>query len=128
MSELIALTFSSVYSCMTWSNETQAAIVSRCPFTYHFSDNIYSQQGYTGTHSIPFNTSGSDLNCLTCKRFNQQGTQCREYRDGYGPAAFSDGFPCVDCSRYPHLWILHLLLQLTMVTLMYLLHGHHVLD
>ena len=88
---------------MTWSNETQAAIVSRCPFMYHFSDNIYSQQGYTGTHSIPFNTSGPDLNCLTCKRFNQQGTQCREYRDGYEPAAFSDGFPCAGCSRYPYL-------------------------
>ena len=107
-------------NCMTWSNDSQAAIVSRCPFTYHFSDITCPQQGYTGTHSIPFSTSGPDLNHLTCIKFNRQGTQCRECKDGYGPAAFSDGFSCADCSRYPHLWILHLLLQLIMVTLVYL--------
>ena len=36
--------------------------------------------------------------------------------DGYGPAVFSDGISCADCSKHRHLWILSLLFQLTMVT------------
>ena len=107
-------------NCMTWNNVTQGAMVSRCPFTYHFSDIVCPQQGYTGTRSIPTNISGPELNHLTCKKYNRQGTQCRECRDSYGPAAFSDGFSCADCSQHPHLWVLCLFLQLTMVTLMYL--------
>ena len=107
-------------NCMTWNNETHTAIVNRCPFTYRFSDITCSQQGHIGSRSIPFNISGPDLNHLTCNGFNRQGTRCRECRDGYGPAAFSDGFSCADCSKHRNLWILNLLLQLAMVTLMYL--------
>lgn len=107
-------------NCMTWNDETHSAVVNRCPFTYHFSDITCPQQGHIGTHSISLNISGPDLSHLTCSKFNRQGTQCRGCRDGYGPAPFSDGFSCADCSKHAHLWILHLLLQLTMVTLMYL--------
>ena len=107
-------------NCMTWSDETHSAIVGRCPFTYDFSDIVCPQQGYTGSNSIPFNVSGPDLSRLTCSKFNRQGTRCRECRGGYGPAPFSDGFSCADCSKHPHLWILDLLLQLSMVTIMYL--------
>ena len=107
-------------NCMTWDDETHSAVVNRCPFKYHFSDITCPRQGHIGTHSISLNISGPDLSHLTCSKFNRQGTQCRECRDGYGPAVFSDGFSCADCSKHAHLWILHLLLQLTMVTLMYL--------
>ena len=107
--------------CMTWNNTTHKAVLNRCPFTYQFSKLICPPQSYKDTiNQIPTNISGPDLNRLTCKKFDRQGTQCRECRDGYGPAAFSDGFSCADCSKHRHLWILHLFLQLTMVTLMYL--------
>ena len=106
---------------MTWNNATQSVLFNRCPFTHQVSKFICSQHSYVdSTHPIPTNISGPELNHLTCKKYNRQGTQCREYRDGYGPAAFSDGFSCADCSQHPHLWVLNLFLQLTMVTLMYL--------
>lgn len=107
--------------CMTWNNITHSAILNRCPFTYQFADFVCPQQEYIDSaHPIPINISGPELNRLTCNKFNRQGTQCRECRDGYRPAAFSDGFSCADCSKHRHLWILNLFLQLTMVTLMYL--------
>ena len=106
---------------MTWNNATHKAVLNRCPFTYQFSKLICPPKRYKDAiNQIPINISGPDLNRLTCKKFNRQGRQCRECRDGYGPAAFSDGFSCADCSKHRHLWILHLFLQLTMVTLMYL--------
>ena len=108
-------------NCMTWSNETRTAMVNRCPFTYHFSSITCPREGQIGTLSVPLNISGPELDHLMCKKFNRQGTRCRECRNGYGPAAFSDGFSCSDCSKHRYLWILHLFLQLTMVTLMYLL-------
>ena len=36
------------------------------------------------------------------------------------PAAYSDGITCANCSRYKYFGILNLLLQLMMVTLLYL--------
>ena len=38
----------------------------------------------------------------------------------YGPAAFSDGVTCADSSKYKHLWVLSLVFQLTMVTVVYI--------
>lgn len=59
--------------------------------------------------------------CISCKKYNRQGTQCRQCRDGYGPALFSDGFSCANCNKYTRLWIWDLFLQLAMATLMYLI-------
>ena len=53
--------------------------------------------------------------------YNRKGFHCSQCIDGYGPAAFSDSITCADCSKYGHLWILNLLFQLTMVTVMYII-------
>ena len=53
-------------------------------------------------HKIPTNITGPELNDVTCKTYNRQGTQRKQCIDGYGPAAFSDGVTCVDCSKYKH--------------------------
>ena len=39
---------------------------------------------------------------------------------GYGPAVFTDGLQCANCSKQRNVWIVYLLLQLSMVTLMYI--------
>ena len=57
---------------------------------------------------------------MTCKPHNRQGAQCQHCIDGYGPAAFSDGVTCADCSKHKHLWFLNLLIQLMAATLLYL--------
>ena len=101
--------------CMTWDNHS--AVVNRCPLPGQV---VCSHDGYLGVTNISADTFGPEINNITCKRYNRKGTQCSQCIGGYGPAVFSDGFTCADCnSQYSHLWCLNLLLQLTMVTLMY---------
>ena len=106
--------------CMTWDNVSQSAVVNRCLLSRQASDSCqhHSLNAYL---VIPTNLSGPELNYVTCKEYNRKGFHCRQCIDGYGPAAFSDSITCTNCSKYMHLWILNLLFQLTMVTLMYVL-------
>ena len=102
---------------MTWNNATHDVEVSNCLFTHQDScDHADSYNRY----SISTTIAGPELNNFTCKDYNRQRAQCRQCIDGYGPAAFSDGVTCADCSKHKHLWILNLLFQLMMVTIMYL--------
>ena len=57
---------------------------------------------------------------MTCSPYNRHGAQCQHCINGYGPAAFSDGATCADCSRHKYVWLLNLAFQLMAVTLMYL--------
>ena len=101
-------------NCITWSNSTNSAVFYTC---------LYSASWDTtrDTYRIPNNVSGTKLNDITCKDYNRKGDQCKECIDGYGPAIFSDGITCTDCSKHKHLWILNLLFQIAMVCLMYLM-------
>ena len=98
--------------CLTWNNLTNSENVYRCLFTpwvFHHTGNRYS---------IPINMSGEELNYRMCNSFNRQGMYCGQCISGYGPAVFSDSVTCVNCSKHKYLWILNLMFQLTMVTLM----------
>ena len=103
--------------CMTWDNVSQKAVFQRCPLSQKFTCPKYKI--FTAI-KIPTNISGAELNNITCKIYNRQGTRCEHCRNDYGPAPFSDGFTCADCSKHRHLWILNIILQLAMVTIMYL--------
>ena len=106
--------------CMTWDNATWSAEINRCPFS-HRAAGTCQQHRSDNTHLIILtNISGSELNSKTCGRYNRQGTRCSRCLDGYGPAAFSDGFSCADCSKHKHLWVANLFFQLSMVTAFYL--------
>ena len=107
--------------CMTWDDNIRRAVVNHCPLPHQLSSNVECpQNGYLSSIEIPINISGFELSSKTCKRYNRQGVRCRQCRDGYGPAVFSDSFSCADCSKYTHLWILNLFIQLIMVSIMYL--------
>ena len=98
--------------CLTWNNLTNSEDLYRCLFTpwmFRHTSNRYS---------IPINMSGEELNYRMCSSFNRQGMQCGQCISGYGPAVFSDSVTCADCSKHKYLWILNLMFQLTMVTLM----------
>ena len=103
--------------CMTWDNVSQRAVIQRCPLSQGVTCPKY---GNLDGIKIPTYFSGAELNDITCKIYNRQDTLCEHCRNGYGPAPFSDGFTCADCSKHRHLWILNLLFQLSMVTVMYL--------
>ena len=99
--------------CLTWNNLTTNEELHRCPLSHWtFS---HTGQGY---YSIPIDVTRQRLNHVMCHSFNRQGTQCSQCISGYGPSVFSDGVTCADCSKHKYLWILNLMFQLTMVTLM----------
>lgn len=99
--------------CFTWNNATQDIEICRCLYRQNSCDNSYM-------YNISTNISGPTLNDIVCKAYNRHGTHCSQCIQGYGPAAYSDGIICADCSKYRHFWILNLLLQLVMVTILYL--------
>ena len=102
---------------MTWSNATSSAEVHRCLFT-KWSDYICVMHD---VYRILTTAFGEKLNHLTCGDYNRQGRHCGKCVDGYGPAFFSDNATCADCSKHRHLWILDLMFQLFMVTIVCLL-------
>ena len=103
--------------CVTWSNSTNSAELYQCPLAHLDFKDTCSGSHFNAYH-IRINISGRELNYLTCKSFNRLGTHCRQCIDGYGPAAFSNRFSCADCSKHKHFWVLSLLFQLTMSTLL----------
>ena len=87
--------------CVTWDNETliPEPVVNHCPLPV---DVACVNDGFFSNIQIPANISGPEINSITCKQYNRQGTQCSQCIEGYGPAAaaFSDGFTCADCSSH----------------------------
>ena len=107
-------------NCLTWNNSTSKAELHSCLFSSLWDFKHICIKNVS-SYRVSMNISGESLNHVTCGGYNRQGAQCRECKDSYGPAAFSDGVSCADCSNYKHLWILNLLFQLLMVTLMYII-------
>ena len=105
---------------MTWNNSTSTEELRRCLLTDKSSNNTCVRHTTPNTNRISAEISIHKLNHLTCDRYNRQGKQCAHCIDGYGPAVFSDGPQCANCSKHKNLWIVYLLLQLSMVTLMYI--------
>ena len=101
-------------TCVTWSNITSGAEVHHCLFT-KWNDDMCSLHD---VYRIPTTATGETLNHLTCGDYNRQGSYCSQCIDGYGPAVFSDDATCADCSKHRHLWILNLVFQLCMVTIL----------
>ena len=103
--------------CMTWNNVTKDVEVGRCLFIYKDKRHMCD---YKLVYRIPTNISGPELNRFMCSSYNREGAQCRQCIEGYGPALFSDGVTCADCSKHRYHWILYFIFQLSMVTIMYL--------
>ena len=104
--------------CLTWNNSTFSAEIHRCLFD-HWDINGMCTGHHMNTYHVPINISGMELNYLTCQKLNnRQGSLCAYCVDGYGPAVFSNGISCTDCSKHRYLWSLDVLFQLAMVTLL----------
>ena len=102
--------------CLTWNNATYDVQIGHCLYIYQDTHLCKNYNWYR----ILSDTVGPELNNVTCKPYNRYGAQCQHCMDSYGPAAFSDGVTCADCSRHKYLWLLNLAFQLMAVTLMYL--------
>ena len=106
--------------CMTWNKQSHGVEVAKCLRTSQKASNYHLKQSFK-YYKLSTNTTGPELNDVTCNVYNRKGAQCRHCIDGHGPAVFSDGFTCADCSEHRHLWVLNLLFQLTMVTIFYII-------
>ena len=96
--------------CLTWNNLTNSEeLYDRCLLTFSYTGNSYR---------IPIDIYGQELDNIMCKSFNRPEIQCSQCISGYGPSVFSDRVTCADCSKHKYLWILYLMFQLTMVTVM----------
>lgn len=100
--------------CITWDNGTESAHITYCLFTP--TDHSMCK---TDRYEISTKLSGPELNERMCGRSNRQGVHCKQCISGYGPAAMSDGISCADCSKYKYMWLLNLLLQLLLLTVMF---------
>ena len=113
--------------CVSWNNETAELVHYLCPFSHwnHHSNEsgtciVYNLK-FPDAYRIPFRECrGAGLEDLVCSAYNRQGFQCKQCKHGYGASLFTDDGYCADCSTHKYLWVLHLLFQLVMVTLMYL--------
>ena len=101
--------------CLTWDSKTNSVSFSYCLFTP--LDHAMCKRGF---YEILTNLLGPALNKWMCGRLNRQGAQCKQCIGGYGPAALSDGVSCADCSKHRYLWISNLLLQLLLLTIMFI--------
>ena len=101
--------------CLTWNNSTNSAEIHKC-----LLDHWDTNDTCTSLHTMAYhnNINGMELNNRTCQKLNRQGDLCKRCIDGYGPAVFSNGISCADCSKHRHLWILDVLFQLSMMTLL----------
>ena len=104
--------------CLTWNNSTDSAEIHRCLLD-QWDINSACTGPHLNSYQISTNISGVELNYLSCKRLkNRQNSLCKDCIEGCGPAVFSNGISCADCSKHRHLWILDILFQLFMVTLL----------
>ena len=99
--------------CLTWDNETDSVIASYC--LYIPMDHKTCKKNY---YVVSSNLLGPELNKWMCGKVNRQGVQCKQCISGYGPAALSDGVSCADCSNHRYLWVVNVLLQLLLLTIM----------
>ena len=106
--------------CITWDSTTNTQLFTYCLVTRHkYRTKNLCHKHEVGFYALEAKISGAQLNNFTCNGVNRIGTQCSRCIEGYGPAALSDNISCADCSKHRFMWILNVLLQLAMLTVMY---------
>lgn len=104
--------------CITWNNDTNSIEVSLCLQARQLHYNVCGSNGF---YKIPTTISGNELNSMVCGSYHRQGSHCSQCTEGYGPAIFTNSVSCASCFDRKYLWILNLLMQLTILTLIYLI-------
>lgn len=101
-------------TCITWDDTINKSVITDCPY---FSDSTCENPYY----QIPPDVPSSNLTSFVCSQFHRQGVHCGRCKDGYGPAPLLNGanIACAKCYDYNYIWILYLMLQLFMITVLY---------
>ena len=107
-------------TCLTWDSAIDKAVIATCPYFPKNTLDICESENLK--YPIPSDVSGANLSNFVCSQFQRQGTHCKECVEGYGPAPFLNGanIPCAKCHDRNIVWLLYLLLQLGMITALYI--------
>jgi len=99
--------------CMTYDDSSGNTFLGKSIFYNHQKlDHLYLE--------LPTNIS--HLNDFMCGPLNRKGLLCRDCLDGFGPAVFTTGSACENCTGHSYLSItLYLLLELVPITAFYFL-------
>ena len=88
--EAAFISFMSLGDCMTYDEETDQVLLARCLYYLEYARKRLSV--------IPLPRDVAALDEAVCGPLNREGKLCSQCVDGYGIAALSYGFECVECS------------------------------
>lgn len=106
-----------VGKCLTWDVSIDKAVITDCPYFNTKVSNVCENMYYSIPPSIP----SLNLSTYVCSPFFRQGKHCGECMDSYGPSPLLNGIniQCAKCHDHDYKWLLHVFLQLFMVTVLY---------
>ena len=99
--------------CMTYDDSSGNNFLGKAIYCNHqkSTDHLYFE--------LPTNISY--LNDFMCGSLNRRGLLCRYCLDGFGPAVFTNGYACENCTWHSYIGVtLYLLLELVPITAFYL--------
>jgi len=99
--------------CMTHDDSSGNTFLGKAIYCNHQkpTDHLYFE--------LPTNIS--HLNDFMCGSLNRKGLLCRYCLDGFGPAVFTSGYACENCTWHSYTGVaLYLLLELVPITAFYL--------
>ena len=103
-------------SCMTYNEMDGTTSLGQCDsFLVHNRNVSLTYRKYL---HLPKNIS--ELNDYMCSPMNRNGLVCSECIDGFGPAVFSYGFQCANCTGAWYGIPVYLFLEFVPITLLYL--------
>ena len=101
--------------CVTYDNETKETQVGSC---YYNCENTAHKTLYDRVyHPLPENPT--ELNTLTCGRFNRTGTLCGQCLSGHSPLVLSYNLSCIECPDGHRNWWKFILAGFAPLTLFY---------
>ena len=103
-------------SCMTYNEQDGTTSLGQCDSFLVHNRNVSS--AYRKYLKLPKNLS--ELNDYMCTPMNRKGLVCSECIDGFGPAIFSYGFQCANCTGAWYGIPVYLCLEFVPITLFYL--------
>ena len=112
--EALFQSFLALGDCMSYDNETQQAIVTRCPY--------YIEYARQRLPRIPLPRNISELTEAVCGPLNREGKLCSTCKKGYGIAALSYSFECVKCwNSAAARWLVYIIAKFLPLTVFFFL-------
>ena len=102
--------------CMTLDENTLKPVVSDCLYTCY---TVYNDILEGHLFNLVGTNTTTNLNNVTCGRYNRKGTACGECIEGHSLPVYSYSLSCVECSDYKYNWLKYIAVAYIPLTLFY---------